>query len=192
MSRTKFYAAGIALLVIGIVLGAGATSLLSGGAGAPVEGEARVYYVVPAEWTFSLYDENWRPVERIEVNVGERVLLVVVPKSFAPPELYESLRERFIENAVARGLLASEEEFEAFEEEAYRQLGREVFGVEYLPHGVAIEGYEDVVNVTLEDGGIVVIEFVADRPGSYDIYCSLFCGWGHGFMRLSNALVVTG
>lgn len=191
MAGIKLFAVSAALFIAGLVLGAGAVYLLPGTVDG-VGGEARIYYIVPVEWTFGLYDENWKPIERIEVNKGERVILVVVPRSFLPPELYESLEERFVEEAVAQGLLAGEEDFEKYEEEASKQLGKDVYGAEYIPHGVAIEGYENVVNLSLEEGEIVVVELVADKPGSYDIYCSLFCGWGHGFMRLQDAFVVRG
>ena len=193
MADTRLLAVSAALFVAGLVLGAGAVYLLagSGGGGAAV-GEVRVYYVVPVEWTFGLYDENWRPVERIEVSKGDRVLLVIVPRTFVPPEIYEELEERFIEEAKAQGLLAGEEDFKRYEEDAVKQLGKEAYGLEYIPHGVAIEGYEDRVNVVLTEGNIVVVEFTADKPGSFDIYCSNFCGWGHGFMRLQDAFGVRG
>jgi cytochrome c oxidase subunit 2 len=31
----------------------------------------------------------------------------------------------------------------------------------------------------LEQDDVVTIEFVAERPGEYDIECSVFCGFGH-------------
>lgn len=31
----------------------------------------------------------------------------------------------------------------------------------------------------LEQDEVVTIEFVAERPGEYDIECSVFCGFGH-------------
>ncbi len=191
MPESRFLAASLALFIAGLVLGAGGAYVFAGGGGASL-GEARVYYVVPVEWTFGLYDEEWRPVERIEVERGERVLLVIVPRTFVPPEIYEALEESFIEEAKAQGLLAGEEDFKMYEEEAAQQLGKEAYGLEYIPHGVAIEGYEDKVNIVLSDGSIVVVEFVADEPGSFNIYCSSFCGWGHGFMRLQDAFVVRG
>ncbi len=71
-------------------------------------------------------------------------------------------------------------------------MGKEAFGVKFIPHGVAISGYEDKVNVHLTEGKPVVVTFVADKAGTFDIYCSLFCGWGHGYMRLEGAFVVRG
>jgi hypothetical protein len=130
-------------------------------------------------------------VEKIEVSRGDRVQLIFVPKQFMPRELYEELEHEFIEKAIKAGLLKSEDEFEEFEEEAEKTLAKEVYGVEFIPHGLAIRGYEDRVNV-VSDGKPVIVTFTADKVGEFDIYCSLPCGWGHAFMKLDIAFVVKG
>ena len=38
-------------------------------------------------------------------------------------------------------------------------------------------------NYKLEKGEERVIEFVAERPGTYRFKCSVFCGFGHRGMR---------
>jgi nitrous oxide reductase len=101
------------------------------------------------------------------------------------------LEYEFIEKAVKAGLLKSGDEFEKYEEDAGKTLAKKVYGVEFIPHGLAIRGYEDRVNV-VSDGKPVIVTFTADKVGEFDIYCSLFCGWGHAFMKLNKAFVVKG
>jgi nitrous oxide reductase len=130
-------------------------------------------------------------VDKIEVSRGDRVQLIFIPKQFMPHELYEELEQEFIEKAIKAGLLKSEDEFKEHEEEAEKTLAKEVYGVKFIPHGLAIRGYEDRVNV-VSDGKPVIITFTADKVGEFDIYCSNFCGWGHTFMKLDKAFVVKG
>ena len=177
-------------LVIGAIAGFGGASIMR--QGAEGRGEEKVYYIMPVEWTFGIYDENFKPVEKIEVSKGDVVKFIILPSPFIPPEVYDEVEEKFIEMAVEKGLIASKEEYEKYEHEAKESLGREVFGAEFIPHGVAIEGYEDKVNVIIMDGRPRVVTFTADKEGAFDIYCSQFCGWGHGFMRLEGAFVVRG
>lgn len=46
-----------------------------------------------------------------------------------------------------------------------------------VTHGFAIEGYG--INEEIPAGEVVTIEFVADKPGDFTIYCTVFCGSGH-------------
>lgn len=56
-----------------------------------------------------------------------------------------------------------------------------------VTHGFAIDGYD--VKVEIPKGGDPVsVEFVADRPGSFRVECSEYCGPGHRRMR--GSLVV--
>lgn len=48
---------------------------------------------------------------------------------------------------------------------------------EDVKHGFAIDDFG--VAVTLEPGKTVTTEFVADKAGTYDFYCSVYCGSGH-------------
>ena len=186
---SRFVGVALLFLVIGAIAGFGGASVMRQG----VEGvgEEKVYYIMPVEWTFGIYDESFKPVEKIEVSKGD-VVIHNTAESVHPPEVYDKVEEKFIEMAVEKGLIASKEEYEKYEHEAEESLGREVFGAEFIPHGVAIEGYEDKVNVIIMDGRPRVVTFTADKEGAFDIYCSQFCGWGHGFMRLEGAFVVRG
>jgi cytochrome c oxidase subunit 2 len=55
-------------------------------------------------------------------------------------------------------------------------------------HGFAIKRLNVRVTVP-KTGEPVTVEFVADRPGTYDFKCSEYCGSGHG--RMKGQLVVT-
>lgn len=54
---------------------------------------------------------------------------------------------------------------------------RLLFTTEDVPHGLAIRGYE--VSAVATPGKVTPIEFVADRPGRFLMYCTVFCGTGH-------------
>ena len=152
----------------------------------------KVFYIIPVSWTFAIYDENFNRIDKIEVNKGDVVQLVMLPSPFTPDELHEAIQEEFAQYAVSEGLVGSLEEFNQLHEEAEEMFGVEVLGKEYLPHGVAIRGLESQVNVDLLDGYPAVVTFVADQPGSYSIYCNVMCGWGHPYMVLEDAFVVNG
>ena len=56
-----------------------------------------------------------------------------------------------------------------------------------VQHGFALTDFN--VNAPLQPGQATVVEFVADKVGSFNFFCSVFCGSGHGGMR--GTLVVT-
>lgn len=45
------------------------------------------------------------------------------------------------------------------------------------------------VDATLEPNQTTVVEFVADKVGTFSFFCSVFCGDGHGAMN--GSLTVT-
>ena len=53
-------------------------------------------------------------------------------------------------------------------------------------HGIMIREFG--VNEKLPPGKEVVIEFTADKTGTFTIHCSIFCGPGHG--KMHGSLVV--
>ncbi len=187
---TKYLVIGVIALIVGLGVGYAITAyLISPVAMAPPE---KIFYIVAAEWTFGLYDENFSKIDRIVVNKGDRVTLVIMLEPFVPHDLYEEVEETFIEWAIKQGLITSKEDFEKYHEEAEETLEKEVFGAHFIPHGAAIRGYEDKVDVRPVRGTPVVISFIADKAGSFDIYCQIECGWGHAFMVLEKAFVVMG
>ena len=50
-----------------------------------------------------------------------------------------------------------------------------------VPHGIAIREYD--IKVGLPAGEEKAVEFVADKTGEFEFYCSVYCGSGHGMMR---------
>ena len=53
-------------------------------------------------------------------------------------------------------------------------------------HGIKIEGYD--INQVLKKGDPTTIEFTADKVGTFEFKCSVFCGLGHG--RMKGKLIV--
>ena len=50
-----------------------------------------------------------------------------------------------------------------------------------VTHGLFISGYDK--NAVLSPGEEVVVEFLADKAGTFTMSCSQFCGSGHGGMK---------
>lgn len=48
-------------------------------------------------------------------------------------------------------------------------------------HGIKIEGYD--INQVLKKGDPTTIEFTADKVGSFEFKCSVYCGMGHRKMK---------
>ena len=48
-------------------------------------------------------------------------------------------------------------------------------------HGIAIPEYN--INVPVPVGRPTTIEFVADKAGTFNFFCNVYCGSGHGGMR---------
>jgi cytochrome c oxidase subunit 2 len=56
-----------------------------------------------------------------------------------------------------------------------------------VPHGFAINEYG--VNLYLDGKTPKTVEFIADKAGTFTIYCNIPCGQGHSSMR--GRLIVT-
>ncbi len=52
---------------------------------------------------------------------------------------------------------------------------------EDVTHGFAIDDLK--INVQVRKGEDTIVDFTPDKPGTYDFYCSVFCGIGHPGMR---------
>ena len=50
-----------------------------------------------------------------------------------------------------------------------------------VPHGISIREYG--INERLDVGKPKVIEFTADKEGTFTAFCSVFCGSGHANMK---------
>ncbi|MEI6080408.1 MAG: cupredoxin domain-containing protein, partial [bacterium] len=50
-----------------------------------------------------------------------------------------------------------------------------------VKHGVYIKEYG--IKTDIKKGQYKKIEFIADKVGTFDIICSVYCGFGHSKMR---------
>ncbi|MBI5874040.1 MAG: cupredoxin domain-containing protein [Candidatus Omnitrophica bacterium] len=50
-----------------------------------------------------------------------------------------------------------------------------------VTHGLAISEFK--VNVSVPAGETQIVEFIADKEGSFHMYCSVYCGPGHAHMH---------
>jgi cytochrome c oxidase subunit 2 len=48
-------------------------------------------------------------------------------------------------------------------------------------HGIKIQGYD--IDQVLKKGSTATIEFTADKAGTFEFKCSVYCGHGHGKMK---------
>jgi cytochrome c oxidase subunit 2 len=48
-------------------------------------------------------------------------------------------------------------------------------------HGIKIEGYD--INQVVKKGQTATIEFTADKAGTFEFKCSVYCGMGHRKMK---------
>ena len=53
-------------------------------------------------------------------------------------------------------------------------------------HGFKLDAYG--INQVLKKGDPATVEFTADKPGTFEFKCSVFCGMGHG--RMKGKLIV--
>jgi cytochrome c oxidase subunit II len=58
---------------------------------------------------------------------------------------------------------------------------RIVLTSEDVTHGFAIDAFK--INVSVEKGKQTIIDFTPDKAGTYEYYCTVFCGFGHMGMR---------
>ena len=52
-----------------------------------------------------------------------------------------------------------------------------------VAHGLAISGFK--IKLSIPAGQTASTEFVADKKGTFHVYCSVYCGPGHGHMHAS-------
>ena len=50
-----------------------------------------------------------------------------------------------------------------------------------VPHGFSLNEFG--INKVVNTGDTVVVEFVADKSGTFNFFCSVVCGAGHGDMK---------
>ncbi len=168
-------------LTIGILLGAGTVALIA----APSPAPQATFTVVAYHWGFALYDEGGAEVPQIAVSRGTVVTLLVISAASLGHEVHEGLMGRTIaawENKTAFGGKTAMELMELMEEaEAQGQVD----------HAVLIPGFGVRAVTDHESPAPTQVTFVADKAGSFDIRCGVFCGFGHAYMDLEGGLVVS-
>lgn len=168
-------------LVIGLLLGAGTVALIA----APSPAPQATFTVVAYHWGFAFYDGDGNEVPQIEVARGTEVTLLVISAAALGHEVHEALMERTItawENNTAFGGKSAAELMELMEEPEMQGL---------LDHAVHIPEFGVAAVTDHESPAPIRVTFVADRAGSFDILCGVFCGWGHAYMALDGGLVVS-
>jgi hypothetical protein len=162
----------------------------------------KTFYVVAYHWGYAIYDENLNEISKISVNKGDLVKIVLLPAEAFSHEFHESLVQRTIERGIGDLPPGSSEIVEKLDEAEEKGL---------LNHGFSILGYDvDIVTDYTQFSGSAgsldellkvekssaiqrhTITFRADKPGSYDIICSKFCGYGHGWMIIPGGFTVSG
>jgi heme/copper-type cytochrome/quinol oxidase subunit 2 len=171
---------GVAV-VVGALVGAGATAVLYSPAAPPKEA---TFTIVAYHWGFAIFDEQGNEVPRIEVARGTEVTLVVMGAMSLSHELHEAFEERTIEtfadNPDSGGLNATEvlEKLEGAAEQGM------------VDHAVVVPEYGLDILASADSPSPSVVTFVADKAGTFNIFCNLPCGWGHPYMLLEGGLVV--
>jgi len=56
-----------------------------------------------------------------------------------------------------------------------------------VAHGFALPAYH--IDVKIDPHKVTTVEFNAGKEGASPIHCSVFCGWGHPFMKATLAVL---
>ena len=171
-------------LVVGVAMGLIAGGLLGTLTGPGEGAELKTFVVVPFHWGFAVFDSERNRLDTIEVNQGDIVQLVVMPAS----AMSHGLHEQFEEIMIASGI----GDLGPGNETAQALAEAEAMGL--MAHTASIPEYGVRVEVTGNTNDPAeahqVVQFVADKKGTFDILCQRFCGAGHPWMTLSGGLVV--
>ena len=196
-------AAVIGIIVVVIILAAAAFFLARPGAPAPAaEKPAKVFYVIAYHWGFAFYDSNLREIDKIVVNKGDRVKIYVFPAEAFSEDFHHEFEEKAVEAGVGDlppGSPEIEEEIEKAEEQGLLDHGFAIkeFNVNLITDYTMFKGNASSLEEFLKIESKDAIErhsvtFVADKVGEFDIFCSLYCGYGHNYMIAKGAFVVRG
>ncbi|MCS6769897.1 MAG: hypothetical protein NZ570_05620 [Candidatus Caldarchaeum sp.] len=167
----------------------------------------KTFYVVAYFWGYVFYDETFNEIPYMVVNRGDEVVINLIPASVIIRDPGLSARERTYveyENRTHRsgvGELPPRDPRITVELVKAHEDG-------YSDHGFFIEGYNKGTYTCSKCGGghqvrnslqqvlqeasaaMGVVRLVADKPGSYTVYCIIYCGYGHTYLRVENAFVV--
>jgi hypothetical protein len=167
----------------------------------------KTFYVVAYFWGYVFYDENFNEIPYIVVNRGDEVEIYLIPAGAIIRDPVLSAREgRYVEyeNRTHRAGVGDLPPGDP-------RISREIVNAHlagYGDHSLVIEGYNVVAVTCLKCAGeheirnsiqqvleearpaIGTVRFIADQPGTYAVYCSIYCGYGHIYQRVENAIIV--
>ncbi len=99
-----------------------------------------------------------------------------------PPTPEEQTSSPEVQNQVTIQMVARQFEFEPNIIRVKKgDLVRIEITSEDVVHGFALPAFG--INVPVQPDQTAVVEFVADKTGSFEFYCSIYCGAGHAQMR---------
>lgn len=160
----------------------------------------KVFYVIAYHWGFEFYDSNLNRVERIVVNKGDIVKIYVFPGKAFSGEMHHELEELTVESGIGEyppGSMEIEELLEEADEAGLLDHGLAImeFNVNIITDYEAFTGEAASLEEFLEVEAVDATErhsitFTADKVGSFNIICSLYCGYGHEYMVAEGGLIV--
>ena len=167
----------------------------------------KTFYVVAYYWGYVFYDENFNEIPYMVVNRGDEVEINLIPAGAIIRDPILSARERTYVEYENRTHRAGIGELPPRDP----RISREIVNAHeqgYGDHGLVIEGYNVVAVTCLECTGehkirnslqqvleeakptVGTVRFIADRIGTYAIYCNIYCGYGHNYQRIEDAFIV--
>ncbi|MEM4303069.1 MAG: hypothetical protein QW470_07550 [Candidatus Caldarchaeum sp.] len=168
----------------------------------------KTFYVVAYYWGFVFYDENFNEIPYMVVNRGDEVQIMLIPANVIIKDPILSAREgkviEYQNRTLWKGIGDLQPGDPRIEEEMVKAhlqgLG---------DHSMVIEGYNVVavtcslrcgvehrvresIQQTLNEAAAAIgsVKFIADKQGTFAVYCSIYCGYGHNYQRVDNALIV--
>ncbi len=179
--RRRLTFTAIAVILVGIITGLLLGSVLA--SGAP---PTKTFNIVPYNWGYALYDEDWNEIEQIVVERGTTVRMVAFPQSLLSDEKGEQFEQRTIDKGFGE-YQPGDPRIAGLIEAACGDLTCASHGVFIGQLNIDLRPKE---NATTLEEAIDSIEFTTDAIGSFDILCSVSCGEGHPYMVLDGAFVV--
>ncbi len=192
--RARILAAVLLLAAIGI---AGALVIMK--PGQSPQPSMKTFYAVAYSWGFAFYDESFNRIDTIAVNKGDRVLVHFMSMRVLSQEGINA----FVDEQVKKGIGLLRPNDPQIRDQILRALEYELFD-----HTLTVGGYGLTVEVdgskspgkardlreavTTKDPTIRPLEFVADKVGTFPIYCAVYeCGYGHTDMIVPAGLAVS-
>jgi hypothetical protein len=170
----------------------------------------KTFYVVAYKWGYVFYDSQFNEIPYMSVNRGDEVEIYLIPASqIIRDPLLSARMNSYVEYENRTrwhgiGPLPPNDP----------RITEEIVASHNLPdHSMFIEGYNVVVftcDECVKTGGegehrvrysirqvleearasVGYVRFVADKTGSFDVYCTVYCGFGHPYQTVKGAFIV--